>query len=306
MLALQPSALVHERVAPTRPLVPLLLPRLLQLLARQRIPSGQYADPLSHIFDEFDKDRRWALPAAGARCTSVLPSPRAFKFVAGSSGRHAGGAGLLPDISARCGASTAARQLGTSSSSWGMPARRWPLPTLSHMCCLTRAAVPLPVNCCSGTLSAEEVAEALRSRNVDITDKQAGAPCAMVLLPPPLGCCCCCCRPVASPHQQSSSFPKASADPGGAVPAIHPPAEQFIDAVDFQRHAITKNEFRELIMHMAAADLHSRRSAQQQVCCPASRMAVWRTHFFGLLRMARRVSAAGVGRGDCHLLSQLH
>ena len=39
----------------------------------------------------------------------------------------------------------------------------------------------------------------------------------------------------------------------------------FIDAVDFQRHAITKNEFRELIMHMAAADLHSRRSEQQQV-----------------------------------------
>lgn len=92
------------------------------LLARQRIPSGQYADPLGHIFDEFDKDR-------------------------------------------------------------------------------------------SGTLSAEEVAEALRSRNVNITDKQA---------------------------------------------------EMFIDAVDFQRHAITKDEFRELIMHMAAADLHSRRSAQQQ------------------------------------------
>ena len=35
--------------------------------------------------------------------------------------------------------------------------------------------------------------------------------------------------------------------------------------MDFQRHAITKDEFRELIMHMAAADLHSRRSAQQQV-----------------------------------------
>lgn len=97
---------------PTRPLFPLRLPRLPQLLARQRIPSGQYADPLSHIFDEFDKDRRWALPAAGARFTNVLPSPRAFKFVAGSRGRHARGVGLLPDISARCGASTAARQLG--------------------------------------------------------------------------------------------------------------------------------------------------------------------------------------------------
>lgn len=53
----------------SRPLAPppprfasLLLP---QLLARQRIPSGQYADPLGHIFDEFDKDRRWVLAEGG-------------------------------------------------------------------------------------------------------------------------------------------------------------------------------------------------------------------------------------------------
>ena len=40
----------------------------------------------------------------------------------------------------------------------------------------------------------------------------------------------------------------------------------FIDAVDLERHAITKDEFRDLIMHMAAADLQSRRAehAQQQ------------------------------------------
>lgn len=35
-----------------------------QLLARQRIPSGAYSDPLSHIFDEFDQDRDGALTAA--------------------------------------------------------------------------------------------------------------------------------------------------------------------------------------------------------------------------------------------------
>ncbi|KAL4458808.1 hypothetical protein ABPG75_013673 [Micractinium tetrahymenae] len=87
------------------------------LLARQRIPSGAYADPLSHIFDEFDVDR-------------------------------------------------------------------------------------------DGSLSAAEVAAALRSRQVDITDEQAA---------------------------------------------------MFIDAVDMEHHAISKAEFRELIMHMAAADLHSRR-----------------------------------------------
>ncbi|PSC76285.1 UPF0396 -like [Micractinium conductrix] len=89
------------------------------LLARQRIPSGAYADPLSHIFDEFDRDQ-------------------------------------------------------------------------------------------SGTLTAAEVAAALRSRQVEITDEQAA---------------------------------------------------EFIDAVDMEHHAITKAQFRELIMHMAAADLHSRRSA---------------------------------------------
>lgn len=35
----------------------------------------------------------------------------------------------------------------------------------------------------------------------------------------------------------------------------------FIDAVDMEHHAISRAEFRELIMHMAAADLHSRRQA---------------------------------------------
>ena len=41
----------------------------------------------------------------------------------------------------------------------------------------------------------------------------------------------------------------------------------FIDAVDLERHAVTKDEFRDLILHMAAADLHSRRAAhaEQQV-----------------------------------------
>ena len=47
---------------PTGPPAPSALP---QLLARQRIPSGQYADPLGHIFDEFDKDRRWVLAEGG-------------------------------------------------------------------------------------------------------------------------------------------------------------------------------------------------------------------------------------------------
>jgi Ca2+-binding EF-hand superfamily protein len=34
-----------------------------QLLARQRIPSGQYSNPLGHIFDEFDTDRDGLLTA---------------------------------------------------------------------------------------------------------------------------------------------------------------------------------------------------------------------------------------------------
>ncbi|KAL4435913.1 hypothetical protein ABPG77_000675 [Micractinium sp. CCAP 211/92] len=89
------------------------------LLARQRIPSGAYSDPLSHIFDEFDQDR-------------------------------------------------------------------------------------------DGALTAAEVAAALRSRQVDITDEQAA---------------------------------------------------MFVDVVDMEHHAISRDEFRELIMHMAAADLHSRRAA---------------------------------------------
>lgn len=70
-----------------------------------------------------------------------------------------------------------------------------------------------------------------------------------------------CCRRGVHHHpkfQSVSSFPAITCTPRAA-------AEMFIDAVDFQRHAITKDEFRELIMHMAAADLHSRRSAQQQV-----------------------------------------
>ena len=45
------TALPCHRPAPSPPL---------QLLARQRIPSGAYADPLSHIFDEFDRDQRCA------------------------------------------------------------------------------------------------------------------------------------------------------------------------------------------------------------------------------------------------------
>ena len=36
---------------------------LLQLLARQRIPSGQYSDPLGHIFSEFDRDKDGSLTA---------------------------------------------------------------------------------------------------------------------------------------------------------------------------------------------------------------------------------------------------
>lgn len=88
------------------------------LLARQRIPSQQYSDPLQHIFDEFDGDR-------------------------------------------------------------------------------------------NGYLSAHEVAAALRSRKVDITDDQA---------------------------------------------------QMFIDAVDTRNsHCVDLSEFRELILHMAAADLHHRR-----------------------------------------------
>ncbi len=35
----------------------------------------------------------------------------------------------------------------------------------------------------------------------------------------------------------------------------------FVDVVDMEHHAISRDEFRELIMHMAAADLHSRRAA---------------------------------------------
>ncbi len=44
-------------------------------------------------------------------------------------------------------------------------------------------------------------------------------------------------------------------------------AVMFVDAVDMEHHAISKAEFRDLIMHMAAADLQSRRSqhaAQQE------------------------------------------
>lgn len=41
-----------------------LCPARVQLLARQRIPSGAYADPLSHIFDEFDQNRDGSLTAA--------------------------------------------------------------------------------------------------------------------------------------------------------------------------------------------------------------------------------------------------
>ena len=33
------------------------------MLARQRIPSQQYSDPLKHIFDEFDDDRNGYLSA---------------------------------------------------------------------------------------------------------------------------------------------------------------------------------------------------------------------------------------------------
>eukprot|EP00887_Chlorella_sp_A99_P006502 scaffold3.g6502.t1 len=92
------------------------------LLARQRIPSQQYTDPLQHIFNEFDEDH-------------------------------------------------------------------------------------------TGYLSAHEVAAALRSRQVQISDEQA---------------------------------------------------QMFIDAVDADTHRINVAEFRELILHMAAADLHHRRMEQEQ------------------------------------------
>ena len=44
------------------------------------------------------------------------------------------------------------------------------------------------------------------------------------------------------------------------LPLPLPGAEMFVDAVDMEHRSISKDEFRELIMHMAAADLHSRRS----------------------------------------------
>lgn len=39
-------------------------PASVQLLARSRIPSQQYTDPLMHIFDEFDRDKNGHLSAA--------------------------------------------------------------------------------------------------------------------------------------------------------------------------------------------------------------------------------------------------
>ncbi|GAB4821781.1 hypothetical protein N2152v2_008827 [Parachlorella kessleri] len=91
------------------------------LLARSRIPSQQYIDPLNHIFDEFDSDK-------------------------------------------------------------------------------------------DGHLCSREVAAALRSRGVDITPEQA---------------------------------------------------QMFIEAVDLDSNqTVEKSEFRDLILHMAAADLHSRRAAK--------------------------------------------
>ena len=48
---------------PRNPPRPASCPPRLQLLARQRIPSGQYSDPLGHIFDEFDRDRNGSLTA---------------------------------------------------------------------------------------------------------------------------------------------------------------------------------------------------------------------------------------------------
>lgn len=50
--------------------------------------------------------------------------------------------------------------------------------------------------------------------------------------------------------------PPTLAPPATPLPA----AEMFVESVDMERRAISKDEFRELIMHMAAADLHSRRS----------------------------------------------
>ena len=60
-----PLAHAPRLASPPHPCRPYLAPppRAPQLLARQRIPSGAYADPLGHIFDEFDADRDGALSA---------------------------------------------------------------------------------------------------------------------------------------------------------------------------------------------------------------------------------------------------
>jgi hypothetical protein len=68
---------------------PISLP---QLLARQRIPSGQYSDPLSHIFDEFDRNHDGALSAS--EVAAALRS-RQVEITDEQAGGHAGwGSGL--------------------------------------------------------------------------------------------------------------------------------------------------------------------------------------------------------------------
>lgn len=97
------------------------------------------------------------------------------------------------------------------------------------------------------------MAAALRSRQVQISDEEAGEARGGV----GVGRMECCTVEPRSPFQLSSHVSPNTTPPPPASPSL--PAAMFVDAVDLQNHAISKSEFRDLIMHMAAADLHTRR-----------------------------------------------
>lgn len=246
----------------SRPLAPppprfasLLLP---QLLARQRIPSGQYADPLGHIFDEFDKDRRWV--QQGWSCsgrfevcsgeredvwstfqTLLLTCPLITYPQRHAERERGGGSTAQPERGHHKRASGCASGCLCIVQCW-VQAAGW------H-----RSQQMSPRFCCWRCFFAF-VALLLQRRRLPVLDigglvgywgsTHVGA--ASMFLSLSL-------RRVL--HTECLFLSSVSL------------TEMFIEAVDFQRHAITKDEFRELIMHMAAADLHSRRSAQQQVRC---------------------------------------